>query len=96
MTGRNINTYRTPQQQQPMIAARNGQKQSAEKLRNVLFETHGAQLSHLRAAIPIWVEDAENGLTRRFRRLSPALALTERKIGFQLTAVRDRRKLADT
>lgn len=27
------------------------------------------QVSHLRAAIPEWLEDAENGLTRRFRRL---------------------------
>lgn len=27
------------------------------------------QLSHLRAAIPEWLEDAENGLTGRFRRL---------------------------
>ena len=27
------------------------------------------QVSHLRAAIPEWLEDAENGLTSRFRRL---------------------------
>jgi transposase len=27
------------------------------------------QISHLRAAIPDWLEDAENGLTSRFRRL---------------------------
>jgi transposase len=27
------------------------------------------QISHLRAAIPCWLEDAENGLTSRFRKL---------------------------
>lgn len=27
------------------------------------------QVSHLRAAIPLWLEDAENGLTSQFRKL---------------------------
>jgi transposase len=31
------------------------------------------QISHLRAAIPDWLEDAENGLTSRFRRLLDGL-----------------------
>jgi transposase len=31
------------------------------------------QLSHLRAALPGWLEDAENGLSERFRRLLNAL-----------------------
>ena len=31
------------------------------------------QLSHLRAALPDWLEDAENGLTERFRRLLAGL-----------------------
>jgi transposase len=30
-------------------------------------------LGHLRAALPRWLEDAENGLTRRFRRLVDGL-----------------------
>ena len=31
------------------------------------------QISHLRAAIPVWLEDAENGLSGRFRRLLDGL-----------------------
>jgi transposase len=31
------------------------------------------QLSHRRAAIPMWLEDAENGLSERFRRLLNAV-----------------------
>lgn len=44
----------------------------ANQIRGLVFEyglVAPKQISHLRAAIPCWLEDAENGLTSRFRKL---------------------------
>ena len=42
------------------------------------------QVSHLRAAIPEWLEDADNGLTSRFRRLLNGLWIDMRTLDQRL------------
>jgi transposase len=52
-------------------------KAKANQIRGLVSEyglVAPKELTHLRVAIPMWLEDGENGLTGRFRRLLNALA----------------------
>ena len=55
----------------------NQRKAKANQIRGLVSEyglVAPKELTHLRLAIPMWLEDGENGLTGRFRRLLNALA----------------------